>query len=70
MYPYKMQIIFSGYADSVEILTNFPALVVLSEGTNGFRYNQLRSTGTDLRFVDEATNELNYEIESWNTNGS
>ncbi|MDD5523472.1 MAG: DUF2341 domain-containing protein [Kiritimatiellae bacterium] len=69
-YPYRMQITFSGYTVTDEILTNFPALVVLNQGTNGFLYNQLKSTGTDLRFTDEATNELNYEIEQWNTNGN
>ncbi|MDD5522887.1 MAG: DUF2341 domain-containing protein [Kiritimatiellae bacterium] len=69
-YPYRMQITFSGYTVTDEILTNFPALVVLNQGTNGFFYNQLKPAGTDLRFVDEATNELNYEIEAWNTNGS
>ncbi|MDD5522884.1 MAG: DUF2341 domain-containing protein [Kiritimatiellae bacterium] len=68
-YPYRMQITFSGYT-ALEVLTNFPALVVLNQGTNGFLYNQLKSTGTDLRFADEATNELNYEIEQWNTNGN
>ncbi|MDD4870920.1 MAG: DUF2341 domain-containing protein, partial [Kiritimatiellae bacterium] len=69
-YPYRMQITFSGYTEPVEVLTNFPALVVLNEGTNGFLYNQLKSDGTDLRFTDEATNELNYEVESWDTNGN
>ncbi|MDD5522885.1 MAG: DUF2341 domain-containing protein [Kiritimatiellae bacterium] len=68
-YPYRMPITFSGYT-ALETLTNFPVLVVLNEGTNGFFYNQLQPAGIDLRFVDEATNELNYEIESWNTNGS
>ncbi|MDD5522883.1 MAG: DUF2341 domain-containing protein [Kiritimatiellae bacterium] len=69
-YPYRMQITFSGYTVTDEILTNFPALVVLNQGANGFLYNQLKPTGTDLRFMDEATNELSYEIESWNTNGN
>ncbi|MDD5522886.1 MAG: DUF2341 domain-containing protein [Kiritimatiellae bacterium] len=68
-YPYRMPITFSGYT-ALETLTNFPALVVLNEGTNGFFYNQLRSTGTDLRFTDEATNELSYEIEQWNPGGN
>ncbi len=68
-YPYRMQITFSGY-DKDETLTNFPALVVLTDGYNGFFYNQLQSGGVDLRFTGESTNELNYEIESWNTNGS
>lgn len=68
-FPYRMQITFSGY-DKSETLTNFPALVVLKEGDSSFFYNQLHPAGVDLRFTDESTNELNYEIESWNTNGS
>ncbi|MDD4869525.1 MAG: DUF2341 domain-containing protein, partial [Kiritimatiellae bacterium] len=68
-YPYRMPITFGGYT-ALETLTNFPVLVVLNEGTNGFFYNQLRSTGTDLRFTDEATNELSYEIEQWDPGGN
>lgn len=63
-------ITFSGYTKS-ETLTNFPALVRLTNSISGFAYSQFASTnGWDLRFKDatQSTN-LNYEIESWNTGG-
>ena len=53
-------------------LTNFPALVVLSNGmASGFSYGDFLSlTNQDLRSPPRtAHSELNYEIESWNTNG-
>jgi hypothetical protein len=66
----KMSFTFQGY-NRPETLTNFPALVVLSTNLTGFRYADFLSTNADLRFTDASqTNELNYEIESWNTNGS
>ncbi|MDD5523471.1 MAG: hypothetical protein PHI84_21860, partial [Kiritimatiellae bacterium] len=65
-YPYKTKITFSGY-DKDETLTNFPALVVLSESITNFYYSQFSSgAGMDLRFTDESgTNELSYEMEQW-----
>jgi hypothetical protein len=65
---WEMMITFEGYTRS-ETLTNFPALVVFTNGMSGgtFQYSQFASTnGYDLRFADstEATN-LNYEIEKW-----
>lgn len=68
-YPYRMNITFSGYGRN-ETLTNFPALVSLSQGTNGFFYRQLKAAGMDLRFADVFTNELKYEVESWDSNGT
>jgi hypothetical protein len=69
----NLQITFSGYTQP-ETLTNFPALVVLANGLDGgeFQYSQFASSsGGDLRFSDSTqTNELNYEIEIWNTNGN
>lgn len=67
----KMPVTFSGYSKS-STLTNFPALIVLSTNISGFSYADfLDSSGGDLRFTDPTeTNELNYEIEKWNTNGS
>ena len=54
-----------------EPLTNFPVLVKLSTNLPGFRYTQFKSPiAADLRFVDAHNNELPYEIEHWNTNGS
>ena len=69
----KAKITFSGY-NRTETLTNFPALVVLS--TNGtitnFLYSQMmRADGYELRFADsDETTDLNYEIDTWNTNGN
>ena len=72
-WPEKVQINFSGYTAS-ETLTNFPALIVLNNGIGGgtFQYSQFASSsGGDLRFsASDGTTELNYEIESWNTNGN
>jgi len=66
---YKMDVVFSGYAGTTT-LTDFPALVKLSETIPGFQYSQFASgAGADLRFADAAGNELNYEIEDWDTSG-
>ena len=62
---------FSGYTQA-GTLTNFPALVVLSTNITGFNYADLRAGAhDDLRFADSTgTNELYYEVDSWDTNGS
>ncbi|MEI8122440.1 MAG: DUF2341 domain-containing protein [bacterium] len=70
---FGMEIRFTDYQGS-EILTNFPVLVVLSNNVGGSGLNFaahpfLSTNGWDLRFQDAAGNALNYEIESWNTNG-
>lgn len=68
---YKMQVSFSGYEKSGS-LADFPALVVLSTGLTDFAYDDFDSPsdGADLRFTDSTeTNEINYEIEDWDTNG-
>jgi len=69
----KMQFFFPGY-NRPEPLTNFPALVVFGPSllSNGFAYEQFASTnGWDLLFLDATfTQELNYEIESWNPSGN
>ena len=67
----NMQIQFGGYT-ATETLTNFPALVVFSNGmASGFSHADFAGTNADLRFTDSTlTNELNYEVESWDTNGS
>ena len=69
---YKAQVQFSGYSRT-ETLTNFPALVVLSNNCfSGFSYSQFKSGTNDLAFTADAagTMNLNYEIDTWNTNGS
>ena len=68
---YETKIVFSGY-DRAETLTNFPALVKLSTNISGFSYTDFVSpaNGADLRFRRaDNDQELNYEIESWDTNG-
>jgi hypothetical protein len=63
---------FPGY-ESPSTLTNFPVLLVLSNGmAGGFTYRACASPqGYDLRFMDEAgSRNLNYEVEQWNTNGA
>lgn len=69
----KLPINFNGYIRP-EPLTNFPALVVLSNNVagSGFSYAQFASAaGYDLRFASEdLTNELPFEVENWNTNGA
>jgi len=67
---YKMKIQFTGY-NKTETLTNFPALVVFTNGMSSgtFQYGQFASTnGWDLWFANESGTELNYEIEQWGTN--
>ena len=67
----KMKVALAGY-NRGETLTNFPVLVRFSTGmTNGFAYSQVFSPfAYDLRFKDATeTQELNYEVENWNTNG-
>jgi hypothetical protein len=66
----RTEITFNGYGKA-ETLTNFPALVRLGTNVGGFAYSQFASTnGFDLRFADSTqTNELNYEVERWNTGG-
>jgi len=64
----RITITFSGY-NNAETLTNFPALVVFSNGmASGFDYgNFISHSNTDLRFTDASrTTELNYEVESTN----
>jgi hypothetical protein len=69
----RMQIVFGGYTPpgGAATLTNFPALVIFSNTIPRFRYADFRAGGSDLRFSDSnRINKLNYEIESWDTNGN
>jgi hypothetical protein len=47
-------------------------LVVLSTNIPGFSYTDfLSGSSADLRFAaSNGTDELNYEVESWDTNGA
>jgi len=70
---YKMKISFTNY-NRAEALTNFPALVVLSNSMAGTTFDFgtfLTTNGYDLRFWnDTETTNLNYEIDSWSTGSS
>ncbi len=69
---YRMKIALPGY-QRTENLTNFPVLVVFSNGMGGgFHYSQMLSgTNADLLFMNSnGVLQLNHEIESWNTNGA
>ena len=70
MWQRNMPIRFGGYA-GVSTLTNFPALVKLTDGCgNGrFRFRDCEAGGADLLFTDAAGATLQHEIETWNTNG-
>jgi hypothetical protein len=71
-WSFKMKITFAGY-DGTETLTNFPALVVFTNGmsSNTFFYSQFAATnGYDLRFKDSNDVELSYQIEEWNPAGN
>jgi len=64
---------FTGYTPpgGATTLTNFPALVILSTNLSGFRYTDFNGANTDLRFTDATTtNELNYQVEKWDTTGN
>lgn len=51
--------------------TDFPILVRLSAAIGGFDYNTLTPAlrGHDLLFKDETGSTLNFEVETWNTQG-
>ena len=67
-YTHMMTIYFNGYRE-LETLTNFPALVRLSNKIAGFNYSQFARQPSDpvfdLRFADYQGNEIPYEIDTW-----
>ena len=70
----RMPITFSGYnPPGGGALTNFPALVILSNTVAGagFDYSDFLSPPYgDLRFAaDDMQTQLDFEVESWNTDG-
>ncbi|MCE9615405.1 MAG: DUF2341 domain-containing protein [Lentisphaerae bacterium] len=69
-WAHRRAIVFTGY-DGAASLTNFPVLVTLEDGLDGFAYDQLAATnGSDLRFADSAGAAwLPYEIEHWDPAG-
>jgi len=70
-WEHSVPIVFAGYKGT-ETLAGFPALVLLGTNINGFSYSgMLSGEHDDLRFIDGTmTQLLNYEIESWNTDGT
>ena len=66
-FDHRMQITFSGY-DKPETLTNFPALVELGPLVSGLCASR---DGGDLRFTDgDGVTVLEYEVDTWDTNGT
>ena len=77
-----VDITLSGYSQTTEVLTNYPALIRLSESTattgpgtavNGFDYTRAGEGGADLCFTfalsEREDQILPYEVDTWNTNG-
>ena len=67
----SFKISFTNY-NKTETLTNFPVMVMLSNNMSGTTFNFgsfLTTNGYDLRFLNsDSTSNLNYEIDTWNTN--
>jgi len=65
----KLSLRASGYTGNT--VENFPALVRLSESTPGFGYDLLcdKTSGSDIHFQDESGNELQFDCDTWNTEG-
>ena len=68
-----LQFAASGY-DGASTLTNFPVLVRLSEAVGGFHYSDIGTTTNaayaTLRFADAVGDSLDYEIETWDPDGT
>ena len=68
-YAKEFNVKFSGYAGSTT-LTNFPALVRLSQARNAFDYASCQvADGGDTRFFDADGNLLPSEVDTWNPSG-
>ncbi|NLB54292.1 MAG: DUF2341 domain-containing protein, partial [Lentisphaerae bacterium] len=71
-YQKCMTISFPGYTNT-ETLFNFPILIVFEQTDegSGFYYSDFLSPpDKDLRFTaDDKTTQLDYEVESWDTDG-
>lgn len=57
----------AGFADAP--LADFPLLVRLGSGIQGFDYADFRQNGADLLVTDTEDHPLPIELENWNTNG-
>ncbi len=60
----RLRITFENFTGAT--LTNFPVLVVLADGSNGFAYADCHAGGTDLRFTGaDGLTLINHEVENW-----
>ncbi len=57
----------AGFAD--EPLSDFPLLVRLGSGIQGFDYADFRQNGADILVTDTEDRPLPYELENWDTGG-
>ena len=57
----------AGFAD--EPLSDFPLLVRLESGIQGFKYADFRQNGADLLVTDTEDHPLPIELENWDTGG-
>ena len=67
---YQARLTVQEYAEDKEPLENFPVLVRLSPQTvAGFHHGTCRADGSDVVFVDENGNPLDYQLDTWNPSG-
>ena len=57
----------AGFADAP--LADFPLLVRLGSGIQGFDYADFRQNGADILVTDTEDHPLPIELENWDTNG-
>ena len=63
-------LVCSGYSGASS-LVNFPVLVKFATNrVDQFYYQDFKVNASDLRFTDSDGNEIPYEIDTWNTNGT
>ena len=68
-YAKEFNVKFAGYAGTTT-LTNFPALIRLSQARNAFDYAKCKkANGDDVRFFDANGNLLPCEVDTWNPDG-
>ena len=66
---YQAKLTVQGYVGESE-LENFPVLVRLSsDKVSGFAYTQCQADGSDVVFVDEIGEPLDYQLDTWNPDG-
>ena len=66
----EQRLVFSGYSGSTT-LTDFQAMVKLTEGQYGFSYNDYAAKdGSDIWFSDWQGNVIPHEIDLWNASGA